>query len=90
MCNDIEIFINMVYMTNVMENLFEKNFNEYLNCIEQTQDWDKIKNIDKLLEKKNIYIIKAVKEVLATKRFTSILKSNTKLDIEKLEEMVDG
>lgn len=88
MCNDIEILINIIYTTNVMKNLFEKNFDEYLKCIEQTQYWNKIKNIDELLNRKNIYIIEAVKEVLETDKFISIIKCSTKLDIEKIRKMV--
>ena len=45
MCSDIELFINLIYMTDIMNNLQDENFNQYLECVRLTQDWEKFDDV---------------------------------------------
>lgn len=84
MCRDIELFLNLIYMTNVMDNLQDKDFKEYLKCIELTQDWEKFNNIQDIIKLDNMHINDAIKEILQKDKFVNKIKENTVIDIEKI------
>ena len=84
MCSDIELFVNLIYMTNIMSNLQDKNFEEYLECVKVTQDWEKFKNVQEIINLNNKYINEAIKEVLQNKRFIKKIEENTSIQINKI------
>lgn len=87
MCSDIELFINLIYMTDIMVNLQDENFNNYLECIKLTQDWEKFNNVQDIIDLNNQYINKAIKEILEKQKFLDKLKENTNIDIETLKQL---
>lgn len=88
MNNDVERFINLIYMTDFMHDLFTKNNKQYLECIELTQDWNKFKNIYEVVELNNNHINSAIKEVILNKTFLKILKEEMNLDIDKIQRIL--
>ncbi len=89
MCSDMELFINLIYMTETMKNLQDTNFNKYLKCIKQTQDWEKFKDISDIIELNNNDINKAIKEIISNKEYTKIIKDTTKIDWKKIEKILE-
>ena len=85
MCSDIELFINLIYMTSIMYKLQEKDFNEYLKCIKLTQDWEKFSNVQDIVKLNNSYINEAINEVLQNERFINKIKENTKINLEEIK-----
>ncbi len=85
MCSDIELFINLIYMTDIMNNLQDENFNQYLKCVRLTQDWETFDNVQDIINLKNHYINKAIKEVLQNEKFIKKIKENTNLEIDKIK-----
>lgn len=85
MCNDIEFFVNLIYMTNVMNNLHDKNFDEYLRCIEITQDWERFNNVQEIIDINNFYINSAISEVLLNEKLVSKIKQDTQIDIGQIK-----
>lgn len=85
MCSDIELFINLIYMTDIMNNLQDENFNQYLKCVRLTQDWEIFYNIQDIINLNNRYINKAIKEVLQNEKFIKKIKENTNLEIDKIK-----
>ena len=87
MSSDIEKLINLIYMTDTMRNLRSTEFGKFLGCIEQTQDWNKFKNIQEIIDLNNTHINDAIKEILNNERFVNIIKENTGIDITILEKL---
>lgn len=85
MCSDLELFLNLVYMTSIMTNLQNSNFEEYLKCIELTQDWEKFRNIQDIVELNNVYLNNAIKELIQKEEFINKIKENTEIEIEKIQ-----
>lgn len=89
MCTDIELFINLIYMTETMNNLQDENFDKYLECIKQTQDWEKFKDISDIINLNNNYINKAIKEIANNKEYIKRIKDTTKIDFGKIEKILE-
>ena len=85
MCSDIELFINLIYMTDIMNNLQDKNFNQYLECVRLTQDWEKFDDVQEIINLNNYYINKAIKEVLQNERFINKIKEDTNIEIDRIK-----
>lgn len=85
MCSDIEIFINLIYMTDIMNNLQDENFNQYLECVRQTQDWEKFDDVQDIINLNNHYINKAIKEVLQNEKFINKIKEDTNIEIDRIK-----
>lgn len=81
MCSDIELLINLIYMTETMESLKNKDFDKYLSCIEQTQDWEKFKQVSDIINLNDKYIDKAIEEIIQSERLLNIIKENTDINI---------
>ena len=90
MCSDMELFINLIYMTKTMKNLQDTNFDKYLECIKQTQDWEKFKDVSDITKLNNNYINKAIKEIINNKEYTKIIKDTTKMDWKKIEKTLEN
>lgn len=88
MNNDVEKFINLIYMTDFMHDLFVKDNKQYLECIELTQDWNKFKNIYEVIELNDNHINSAIKEVILNKAFSKILKEEMNLDIHEMRRIL--
>lgn len=86
MCSDIELFINLIYMTETMKNLEDRDFDEYLNCVKQTQDWERFKDFSDIVNLSNDYINRAIEELKNNKEYSEILKNETKIDWDKIEK----
>ena len=89
MCSDIELFINLIYMTETMNNLQDENFDKYLECIKQTQDWERFKDISDIIKLNNNYINKAIKEVIINKEYIKAIKNTTKIDFKEIEKTLE-
>ena len=89
MCSDIELFINLIYMTETMNNLQDENFDKYLECIKQTQDWERFKDISDIINLNNNYINKAIKEIAHNKEYIKRIKETTKIDFEKIGKILE-
>lgn len=89
MCSDIELFINLIYMTETMNNLQDENFDKYLECIKQTQDWERFKDISDIIKLNNNYINKAIKEVIINKEYIKAIKNTTKIDLKEIEKTLE-
>ena len=74
-------------MTDTMRSLRSSDFGKFLGCIEQTQDWNKFKNIQEIIDLNNTHINDAIKEILKTEKFVNIIKENTGIDITILEKL---
>lgn len=85
MCSDIELFINLIYMTDIMNNLQDENFNQYLECVKLTQDWEKFDDVQEIINLNNYYINKAIKEVLQNERFINKIKEDTNIEIDRIK-----
>ncbi len=85
MCSDIELFINLIYMTDIMNNLQDENFNQYLECVRLTQDWEKFDDVQEIINLNNYYINKAIKEVLQNERFINKIKEDTNIEIDRIK-----
>lgn len=85
MSNDMERFINLIYTTDVMNNLFNDNFEEYKKCIEHTQDYKKFKSIKDIRNIGNNNIDRAITEILKNEFLLQKLKSETNIDIKELQ-----
>ena len=89
MSNDIERFINLIYMTDFMHGLFDKNNKEYLKCIELTQEWNRFKDIYEVVRLNNIYISSAIKEIIINKTFLKVLKEEINIDVDRIKIILD-
>lgn len=87
MSNDIEIFINLIYLTDIMSNLRSNNFDEYLSCINLTQNWNEFKSIEEIINLGNNHINNAIKEILGKEDLLGKIKEDTNIDIEKLKQL---
>ena len=85
----MELFINLIYMTETMKNLQDSNFDMYLKCIKQTQDWEKFKNLSDIIKLNNNYINKAIKEIINNNEYTKIIKDTTKIDWKELGKILE-
>lgn len=85
MCSDIEVFINLIYMTDIMNNLQDENFEQYLKCVSLTQDWEKFDNIQEIINLNNHYINKAIKEVLQNEKFINKIKEDTNIETGRIK-----
>jgi len=84
MCNDIELFNNLIMTTSVIPSIID-NTDEHIKIatlLEEIKDISDYQRID------NPVVKQAIKEVLENERFISIIKNDTKLDVEKIREMV--
>lgn len=86
MCSDIELFINLIYMTETMKKLEDRDIDEYLNCVKQTQDWESFKDFSDIVNLSNDYINRAIEELKNNKEYSEILKNETKIDWDKIEK----
>ena len=75
-------------MTETMKNLEYKDFDEYLNCVKQTQDWENFKDFSDVATLNNDYINKAIEELKNNKEYSEILKNETKIDWNKIEKVL--
>ncbi len=89
MCSDIELFINLIYMTETMKNLQDTNFDKYLKCIKQTQDWEKFKDVSDIIKLNNNYINKAIKEITNNNEYLKMITDETKFDWKKIEKILE-
>lgn len=89
MCSDVELFINLIYMTETMKKLQDVNFDKYLECINQTQDWENFKDISDIIKLNNNYINKSIKEITNNNEYIKIIKDTTKIDFEKIEKILE-
>lgn len=89
MSNDVERFINLIYMTKVMSDLRITNFSEFLKCVEQTQDWNKYEDIYEIVKIDNVYINNAIQELIFNKTFLKVLKEEINIDIDKIKHILD-
>lgn len=89
MCSDIELFINLIYMTETMKNLQDTNFDKYLKCIKQTQDWEKFKDVSDIIKLNNNYINKAIKEITNNNEYLKMITDETKFDLKKIEKILE-
>lgn len=85
MCSDMELFKNLIYLTEFMQELLLEDMKTYLECIKLTQDWNKFKNVNEIIELNNKYINNAIKEILQNDRFIKIIKEDTEIDINKIK-----
>ena len=89
MCSDMELFVNLIYMTKTMKDLQDKNFEKYLECIKQTQDWEKFKDFSEIVKLNNSYINKAIKEIAKNEKYIKIIKNKNKIKLKKIEKMLE-
>lgn len=89
MCSDMELFVNLIYMTKTMKDLQDKNFEKYLECIKQTQDWEKFKDFSDIVKLNNSYINKAIKEIAKNEKYIKIIKNETKINWKKIKKMLE-
>lgn len=89
MSNDVERFINLIYITKVMGDLRTTNFSDFLKCVEQTQDWNKYEDIYEIVKIDNVYINNAIQELIFNKTFLKILKEEINIDIDKIKHILD-
>ena len=69
-----------------MKNLEDRDFDEYLNCVKQTQDWERFKDFSDIVNLSNDYINRAIEELKNNKEYSEILKNETKIDWDKIEK----
>lgn len=87
MSNDIECFINMIFLTEYMNDLLyndKDGIEKNKDIIYLLQDWNKYKNVQEIIELKNKHINNAIKEVLNNDFFLKKLREDTKIDINKI------
>lgn len=72
-------------MTDIMNNLQDENFNQYLECVRLTQDWEKFDDVQEIINLNNYYINKAIKEVLQNERFINKIKEDTNIEIDRIK-----
>lgn len=87
MSSDIERFINLINMTNYMNNLIftkKENVEKYKDIIE-TLDWSRYKDIQEIIELDNTHINNAIKEVLSNEKFVKVIKEDTNINIEDIK-----
>lgn len=87
MSNDIECFINMIFLTEYMNDLLyndKDGIEKNKDIIYLLQDWNKYKNAQEIIELKNKHINNAIKEVLNNDFFLNKLREDTKIDITKI------
>lgn len=89
MCNDIELFINLIYMTSTMKKLQDYDIKQYLNCIKETQDWDNFKSILDIINLNNININRAIKEIINDDRFVKTITSETDINLKEINEELE-
>lgn len=76
-------------MTETMKNLQDTNFEKYLECIKQTQDWENFKDFSDVLKLDNDYINEAIKEIANNEEYIKIIKNETKFDWKKIEKVLE-
>ena len=87
MSNDIECFINMIFLTEYMNDLLyndKDGIEKNKDIIFLLQDWNKYKNVQEIIELKNKHINNAIKEVLNNDFILEKLREDTKIDINKI------
>lgn len=88
MSNDIEIFINLIFMTQYMNSLLLKS-NESVDKNKEViillEKWDNYKTIQDIINLKNNHINNAIKEVLSNERFVKIIREETELNINDIK-----
>lgn len=87
MSNDIECFINMIFLTEYMNDLLyndKDGIEKNKDIIYLLQDWNKYKNVQEIIELKNKHINNAIKEILNNDFFLNKLREDTKIDITKI------
>lgn len=89
MCSDMELFINLIYMTETMKNLQDTNFDKYLECIKKTQDWERFKDVLDIIKLDNNYINKAIKEIINNKEHIKVIKDKIKIDWKKIKKTLE-
>lgn len=90
MSNDIEQFINLIFMTQYMSSLLFKSkesVDKNKEVIILLEKWDNYKSVQDIIDLKNIHINNAIKEILKTERFINIIKENTEIDITILKRL---
>ena len=89
MCSDMELFVNLIYMTKIMKDLQDKNFEKYLECMKHTQNWEKFKDFSDIVKLNNSYINKAIKEIAKNEKYIKIIKNETKINWKKIEKILE-
>ncbi len=87
MSNDIERFINMIFLTKYMNDLLFENENSVeknKDIIIVLEDCNKFKSVQEIIDLNNKHINNAIKEVLNNEFFLKTLKEDTNIDIEKI------
>ena len=87
MNNDIERFINMIFLTEYMNDLLFENENSVeknKDIIIALEDCNKFKSVQEIIDLNNKHINNAIKEVLNNEFFLKTLKEDTNIDIEKI------
>ena len=87
MSNDIERFINMIFLTKYMNDLLFENENSVeknKDIIIVLEDCNKFKSVQEIIYLNNKHINNAIKEVLNNEFFLKTLKEDTNIDIEKI------
>ena len=85
MCTDMELFINLIFLTDYMNNLFftgnPDNVEKNKDILFALDDWHKYKNVQEIIDLNNKHINNAIKEVLKNERCIKIIKERTNIDI---------
>ena len=87
MSNDIERYINMIFLTKYMNDLLFENENSVeknKDIIIVLEDCNKFKSVQEIIDLNNKHINNAIKEVLNNEFFLKTLKEDTNIDIEKI------
>lgn len=88
MCNDIELLVNLINMTNAMKELLMNNIDVFIEC-QKLLDCKKIKNVKEIKNIDNKEIKKAIDEILNNNRFIEIIKKQTEIDINVLKQVIN-
>ncbi len=87
MSSDMEQFINLILMTEYMNNLLlggKNKLRENKDIIIALEDWSKYKDVQELINLNNKHINNAIREVLSNEKFVKEIKENTNIDIDKI------
>lgn len=76
MSSKMETFDCLIYYTKYMMNLWDENLEEYLECRELTQNWDKFEKVEDFVNLNNKHINNAIKEMLASEEFMKELEES--------------
>lgn len=87
MSNDIERFINLIFMTEYMSNLLfnsKEGVDKNKEIIILLEKWDNYKSVQDIIDLKNTHINNAIKEILKNEKFVKIINEETRLNINDI------